>query len=127
MNSGRQSENFKLKKLMAVIAVAIGATLFSCLAGASGLSVMPGAIKGFAMSSCREGGKSCLSVSADSAEGASLKRLFVLENPRLSVVASDSGKAQTEVWPKGYVDLDLNRLVVWRREGSRRIEKVYDF
>ena len=100
---------------------------------ASGLSVLPGSIRGFVMTTCRENQKVCYSLSSERAEGSTLKRLFVLENVRLTIADQklgkdrSDGKPRTETWPKGYVDLDMNRLVVWRTEGATRTEKFYDF
>jgi hypothetical protein len=107
---------------LALISGLTGASVF-----ASGLTVLPGAIRDFSMSTCKKGEKICVTVVAENAEGASLKRLFALEGPKVTIVDMKTGQNVNAVWPKGYVDLDLNRLVVWRQEGSRRIEKVYDF
>lgn len=111
----------------AVALAMIGVQVLSAGASASGLNVLPGSIREFAMTTCRADHKVCYTIRSESAEGSSLKRLFVLENVRLTIAGEKTGKAQTETWPKGYVDLDMNRLVVWRTAGAIRTEKYFDF
>ena len=79
------------------------------------------------MSGCQADHAICFHVESPTAEGSQLKRLFVLDDVQLQLDDQKTGRKTMETWPKAYVDLELNRLVLWKTIGGARTEKIFDF
>ena len=87
---------------------------------------LPGVIEDFRMNVCSKKQSVCFQIQAAQAEGTDLKRLFSLENVQVTVDDQKGNHKSAELWNRGYVDLELSRLVVWNKVGNVRTEKVFE-
>ncbi|WP_413576752.1 hypothetical protein ACLVWU_01770 [Bdellovibrio sp. HCB290] len=87
----------------------LGLVFAGALASAAGVE---SSISGFKLVTCT-GKNSCAVVTAEKTQGSQLKMLHTLVNPEVKITVS--GKTTSFKGDSGYVDMDENQLVLFKR------------
>lgn len=77
---------------------------------------------GFTLNTCSENKTECLQVKAEKTQGSQLKPLHMLTRPEVTITSQKSAKTTVLHGDTGYIDLNENQLVLFKRDKGQLTE-----